>query len=135
MAENLPEQSRQEVLEAEIQRLSAEIQKYKELPEAHVLTGQELVKKSIQATVPVPTPPSAPAPSPKPAGGKLPDYAADAPAEARLEIESLVDMALYHGLDKANAEAMKTSPFIMDAFHDALAAKLYPELQKRGVLK
>lgn len=133
MAENLPEQTRQEVLEAEIQRLSAEIQKYKELPEAHVLTGQELVKKSIQATVPVPTPP--PAQSPKQSSSKLPDYAADAPAEAKLEVESLIDMAMYQGLDKANAEAMKSSPFIIDAFHDALAAKLYPEMQKRGILK
>ena len=40
-----------------------------------------------------------------------------------------------HGLDKANAEAMKSSPFVMDAFHDTLAAKLYPELQRRGILK
>lgn len=133
MAENLPEQSRQEILEAEIQRLSAEIQKYKELPEAQVISGQEMVKKAIQSTVPVPTPP--PAQPAKQSNSKLPDYAADAPAEARLEVESLIDMAMYQGLDKANAEAMKTSPFVMDAFHDALAAKLYPEMQKRGILK
>ncbi|HUX35746.1 MAG TPA: hypothetical protein VMV71_01785 [Candidatus Paceibacterota bacterium] len=132
----MPEQPLQqfnlEVLEADMKRLSQEIQRRREMPENHILGGQELVKKSIQAMVPAPTPPAPPA---QQSGGTLPDYAAEAPAESRLEIEYLVDMALHHGIDKANAQAMKSSPFIIDAFHDAMAAKLYPELQKRGILK
>lgn len=132
----MPEQPLQEfkieALEADIKRLSQEIQKHREMPENRILGGQELVKKSIQSMAPVPTPPAPPA---QQSGGTLPDYAEEAPAESKLEIEYLVDVALHHGIDKANAQAMKSSPFIMDAFHDAMAAKLYPELQRRGILK
>ncbi len=130
----MPEQPLQEfnheVLEADIKRLSQEIQKHNEMPENRMLGGQELVKKSIQSISP-----AVPQPAPQQSGGSLPDYAAQAPAEAKLEIEYLVDIAMHQGIDKANAQAMKSSPFIMDAFHDSMAAKLYPELQKRGILK
>ncbi len=119
-----------EVLEADIKRLSEEIQKHREMPENRVLGGQELVKKSIQSITPV-----SQQTAPQQSGGSLPDYASQAPAESRLEIEYLVDIAMHQGIDKANAQAMKSSPFIMDAFHDTMAAKLYPELQKRGILK
>lgn len=132
MAENLSNEFKQEVLEAEIKRLSAEIEKYKELPEGHLLDGQEIVKKTIQSMVPVP--PQTAVPS-QPSNGTLPDYVTDAPVEAKLEIEYLINMALNNGLDKANAAAMKSSAFVVDSFHDAMASKLYPELQKRGILK
>lgn len=132
MAENLSNQSNQEVLEAEIARLSAEIQKYKELPEAQVMSEQEIVKKSIQSVVPPPPPPPT---QQKQKDDALPDYVNSAPAESKLEVEYLVNVAFSRGIDKANAEAAKSNPFVMDAFHDALAAKLYPELQKRGIIK
>ena len=47
----------------------------------------------------------------------------------------LLDLAFHHGIEKANSEAKKSSPFIVDAFHDALVTKLYPELQKRGIVE
>jgi len=131
MAENLSGDFKLEALEADMRRLAEEIQKHRENPESRALSGQEVVKKSIQSII---TPPSPPTPQ-QAQGGALPAYAAGAPAETKLEIEYLVDLAFQHGLDKANAEAMKSSPFVMDAFHDALAAKLYPELQRRGILK
>ena len=131
MAENLSGDFKLEALEADMRRLAEEIQKHRENPESRALSGQEVVKKSIQSII---TPPSPPTPQ-QAQGGALPAYAAGAPAETKLEIEYLVDLAFQHGLDKANAEAMKSSPFVMDAFHDTLAAKLYPELQRRGILK
>ena len=131
MAENLSGDFKLEALEADMRRLAEEIQKHRENPESRALSGQEVVKKSIQSII---TPPSPPTPQ-QAQGGALPAYAAGAPAETKLEIEYLVDIAFQHGLDKANAEAMKSSPFVMDAFHDTLAAKLYPELQRRGILK
>ncbi|MBI2092981.1 MAG: hypothetical protein HYT75_08335 [Deltaproteobacteria bacterium] len=131
MAENLSGDFKLEALEADMRRLAEEIQRHRENPESRALSGQEIVKKSIQSII---TPP--PPPTPQQAqGGALPAYAASAPAETKLEIEYLVDLAFQHGLDKANTEAMKSSPFVMDAFHDTLAAKLYPELQRRGILK
>jgi hypothetical protein len=65
----------------------------------------------------------------------LPDYAQNAPAEVKLEIEYLMDVALRQGLGKALSEAQKSPYFVQDALHDALAGRLYPELQKRGVVK
>lgn len=132
----MPEQSSQdfklEALEADMKHLAEEIQRHRENPESRALSGQEVVKKSLQAIV---APPPVPPPPQQAQGGALPAYAASAPAETKLEIEYLVDLAFQHGLDKANAEAMKSNPFVLDAFHDALAAKLYPELQRRGILK
>ena len=55
-------------------------------------------------------------------------------AEAKLEIEYLVDMALHHGIDKAVEKAKASGPFVLDAFHDALTGKLYDEMRRRGML-
>ncbi len=131
MAENLSSEFRLEALEADMRRLAEEIQKNRENPERRALGGQEVVKKSIQSVVPAHPQQDAQ----QTQNGPLPNYASGAPAESKLEVEYLVDLAFHKGLDKANAEAMKSSPFVMDAFHDSLAAKLYPELQKRGILK
>ncbi len=65
----------------------------------------------------------------------LPQYAQDAPAETKLEIEYLIDLAIHQGLTKANAQARTSSPFVVDAFHDALVGKLYPEFERRGLIK
>lgn len=120
-----------EFLEADIKRLAGEVQKHRERSESRHLEGPELIKKSIQSLAPAPPPVSALPASNSP----LPNYAADIPAEAKLEIEYLLDLAFHHGIEKADREARKTNPFIVDAFHDALATKLYPELQKRGIVK
>jgi len=50
-------------------------------------------------------------------------------------VETLIEEALSHDLEKAVRDAKKYSPFIEDAFHDALVDKLIPELKKRGILK
>ena len=71
----------------------------------------------------------------EPSSGPLPQYAESAPAETKLEVEYLLDVAFHQGIVKATSEAMKSNPFVLDAFHDALVGKLYPELQKRGILK
>ncbi len=132
MTENSTGEFKYEAFEKDIERISQGIEKYRELPGGESGGGQELVKKSIQSVVSAAPPPAAPAPK---QSGALPDYASSAPPASKTEIEYLVSMALNQGLDKANAEAAKSSPFVMDAFHDALAAKLYPELKKRGIIK
>jgi hypothetical protein len=65
----------------------------------------------------------------------LPAYAQTAPAEVKLEIEYLLDIALKKGIGPALVESQKSPAFVQDAFHDALAGKLYPELQRRGIVK
>lgn len=69
------------------------------------------------------------------AASPLPAYAQSAPPEIKLEIEYLLDIALRKGIGPALAESAKSPYFVQDAFHDALAGRLYPELQKRGLVK
>lgn len=122
-----------EALEADIKALAQEVEKHRELPENKGASGQELLKKAIRAMPPVSTatePVSKPSrPSP------LPKYAESATPEVRLEIEYLIDLAFHAGIGKASAEAKKSPDFVQDAFHDALAGKLYPMFQERGILK
>jgi hypothetical protein len=129
-------------LEADIEKLAAEIQGQREKPEMQNANERELVKEAIRSfpvlekkpggTVSAAAPSAAGAASSK---SPLPDYAQSAPAEVKLEIEYLMDVALKQGLSKALSEAHASPYFVQDALHDALAGRLYPELQKRGVVK
>jgi len=117
-----------QILEADIKRLTHEVMKLKEFPETRDLAGQEIVKRSLRVISGSPLGSSTQAPNP------LPAYMNDSSPESKLEVEFLIDIAMHNGIDKANAEAAKSSSFVLDAFHDALAGKLYPEFQKRGIL-
>lgn len=121
-------------LEADMQRLAVEVKKHRENPEFSSVSEVELLKHSIQSLAGggqnVPQPSGAAADT-----GVLPAYVQSAPAEVKLEVEYLIDMALHQGVEKATAEARKSkNPFIVDALHDALATKLYSELKKRSLI-
>lgn len=133
----MPDQinSFEHALEADIQSLAQEIEKHRERPENREASGQELIKKAIRSLPPVMTTDAPPAPPKDTDKNPLPTYAQGAPAEVRLEIEYLLDLAFHQGIAKAAAEARKSPDFVQDAFHDALAGRLYPELQRRGILK
>ncbi len=121
-----------------MQKLAAEIKSQQEHPEMKDRSGKELVKEAIRAFPNLEKGPDAAGRSGAGASatpGPLPAYAADAPAEVKLEIEYLLDLALREGLAKAFSASKKSPYFVQDAFHDALAGRLYPELQKRGILK
>lgn len=134
-------------LESDIAKLAAEIKNRRESITVQNYNERELVKEAIRAfpnfeKAPPVAPAPAPAPAPSPvtsaasaASGILPEYAQSAPPEVKLEIEYLLDTAFRHGIGKAVAESEKSSYFVQDAFHDALAGRLYPELQKRGIVK
>jgi hypothetical protein len=127
-------------LEADIKALAAEIHRSNELREVKNVEGLDAVKEAIRAFpqlnhesgngVPTPTPGAQ-----QFSNSPLPAYAQNAAPEVRLEIEYLMDMALHQGLSKALSESAKSPYFVQDAFHDALAGRLYPELQRRGVVK
>ncbi len=67
----------------------------------------------------------------------LPDYLEekDITPDVASALEKLLDRALRKGIVASLRESKKYSPFIQDVFHDALADKLLPELEKRGILK
>src|SRR5690348_9064532 len=102
-------------LESDMAALAAEIKKHREHPELQNAGEKELVKEAIRAfprfehssAAPVPgASQAAAAPSTAPTS-PLPDYAQDAPAEVKLEIEYLIDIALKHGIGKALDESAK----------------------------
>jgi hypothetical protein len=131
-------------LEADIERLAKEIQSKREQLAGETKPERELIKEAIrvfpnlqgsQNKMPTPAPIATPTSQVDDARNPLPDYAKDAPAEVKLEIEYLCDVALRKGIGTAMSESEKSPYFVQDAFHDALAGKLYPELQKRGIVK
>ena len=128
-------ESEHHILEEAIQRLASEIRSERERPESRNMGERELLKQSLGRLLPQ-TLPSKPGDSSvvSPAG-PLPAYARGASSETKLEIEYLLDVAFHKGIEHANAEAKKSTPFVIDAFHDALVGKIYPELEKRGLLK
>jgi hypothetical protein len=124
-----------EALEADIKILAQEVARQRESPENVSLGEKELLKQAIKS-MPPPPPPTQNQPIPQPPRkSPIPDYAQNAPAEVKLEIEYLLDLAFHHGIARAVAEAKKSPAFVLDAFHDALAGKLYPEFKKRGIVK
>ncbi|HUZ93235.1 MAG TPA: hypothetical protein VNG29_04575 [Candidatus Paceibacterota bacterium] len=123
-----------EALERDIKALSQEISKNRERPESKELGGEALLREAIRAFPATNSDPAAKAPVAS-ASSPLPAYAQAASAGVKLEIEYLLDVALHQGISKAMSEAQKSPYFVQDAFHDALAGKLYPELQKRGIVK
>ena len=129
----MPDQFEQ-AIESDMRQLVAEIQRNRERPEFKNAAEQALVRESLRQFPPLPQQAAA-VPVPTPSRSPLPAYADAASPEVKLEIEYLVDIALKQGIGKAVSESKKSPYFVQDAFHDALAGKLYPELQKRGIVK
>lgn len=111
----------------EAAKLHAETQEGKEMK------GEDLMKKAIQSVTQV-----API-STEGSSGSMQDpltaYAAEQPEEIKQKIEELLQVAASDGLVRAAEEARRASPFVLDAFHDALAAKVYPYLKEKGLIK
>ena len=119
-------------LEADIDRIAGDIEKYRQAPETKDLSHEQLVKKAIYELT------ERPMPTGRGAGLSASDdsdYAKGAPAEAKLEVDHYLSMAFKDGILKAANEAKKSNPFVLDAFHDALTGKLYDEFKRRGLLK
>ena len=122
--------------------LAAEIHHKQEMKDTKNAEGLDAVREAIRAFpqlkheqpdgngVPI-----APADGQSFSNSPLPAYAQSAPPEIRLEIEYLLDIALHKGISAALSESTKSPYFVQDAFHDALSGRLYPEMQKRGLIK
>jgi hypothetical protein len=131
-------------IEADMQTLAAEVQKSQEARTENRIQGVEALKNAIRSFPTlnkneqqgnVTTPVIAAAPIAATDNNQLPEYAQTAAPEVKREIEHLVDVAMAKGISEAVTESEKSPDFVRDAFHDALAGKLYPELQQRGLIK
>ncbi len=126
------------VLEQEMKDLAAEVKKRGLESEGkkaltNILKEQTAVDMAMERPAKVALAPS----EPPPAGGyasPLPGYAQSEPADVKLKIEKLLDLAWHKGIRNAAKEASLAGPLVLDAFHDAVVDKLYPELKKRGLL-
>ena len=137
----MPASSFEHALEADMKTLAAEINRSQQMEGAKSSEGLDAVKEAIRAFpkidhvnrensgVPTATAMNDDATSP------LPSYAQNAAPAVTLEIEYLLDIALRKGIGPALAASEKSPYFVQDAFHDALAGRLYPELQRRGIVK
>lgn len=122
-------------MERDIQELAKEV-KEKGLSDQGRQALQTVLKERVTVAPGVPIAPT-PAPSTQPTqpSPNLPDYTQAEPADVKLKIEKLLDLAWHKGVKHAAKEASAAGPLILDAFHDALIDKLYPEFKKRGLLK
>lgn len=131
MAEQLLPEFEHRALEDDLTHLAREVGKHQEAPETRHLAGEALLKKSIQSFTDTN---NGPVVTPTDLQNPLPQYVDNASAETKLQVEYLLDIAFHQGILKADREARKANPFVLDAFHDALVKKLYPHMQERGVL-
>lgn len=123
------------ILERDIERLNKEIAEKRSLPEHKNLSERELIKKTL--------PPisrqnfnqkTQSADQTTTEKTFLPDYMKNLPAETKLQVEQLIDLTIHQGIEKVIKRAQRASPFILDAFHDALTDKLHEELKKRKLI-
>lgn len=132
MEQNLTPKFEHLALEKDILRLSQEIKERRETIPKPGISDKELVRTVLGARIQSQAALSSP--SPQTASPILPDYLRQEPAEIQLQVEKLIDLAFHKGIDASIYEARKSGPFILDALHDSLTAKLYEELKNKKLL-
>jgi tyrosyl-tRNA synthetase len=121
-------------LEADIERLKAEVAEHLRKPEVQrgEVSHRDVVKEMIRPMIYESTQNHK---AEEIREAIFPDYARSFPAETKLKVEQLIDLALHKGIANAAAEARKTGdPATMDLFHDAITTKLFDEFVKLGIL-
>lgn len=108
-----------QAIEKDLEYLKGEIAKLKETEKD--ITKKELIKGSLRSIA---------------ESDFLPSYFKEEEIsdEVKAAVVGLLDMVFHKGILAALRESKKYSPFIQDAFHDALADKILPELEKRGII-
>lgn len=128
-------------LEREIQELWSRLETESRRPERRDFPHQEILREVVREKyAPPPTTPlqgeeTAPAPQASGESPFLPNYLKEAPAEVKLRVEQLIELAWHEGIGKGVEKAYREGLFFLNAFHDALADKLYREFKNRGLLK
>ncbi len=119
-------------IEADIARLSTEIKERS--AREFGAPPKEALKQALYPAIYQAAPATSAPTNQEPSSPYLPEYVNQAPQEARLQVERLVDLAFHKGVSEAAAQARLMGSFVTDAFHDALVEKLYDEMQARNLL-
>ena len=134
-----------ENFEQNVQHAGERVEQYKESSDFRKAPEREVVKKSFRREQAPPSPPPNASKDDKDekkkkdsaeeVGSFLPDYFEGGDVEGMKDaVGRLTDTALHGSLEKSLKDARKLTPFLEDAFHDALVDKLLPEMKKRGLL-
>jgi len=133
-----------EGFEKNIQHVEERVRAYKESPSFREAPEQEVVKKSFQLEASLPSLRASQSSvmsgsAQDDESGKqesfLPDYFLGGDLDGMREaIMRLAETALHGDLEKSLKDARKLSPYLEDAFHDALVDKIVPEMQRRGMI-
>ncbi|MEK9186520.1 MAG: hypothetical protein AAB885_02965 [Patescibacteria group bacterium] len=124
-----------EKLEKDIETLSAELRTLPTEKQAEKEALKSLLKVKIYGGSDQNTPISKKTDQPEDSIAVLPKYMETAPETLKLEVEKLLDIVWHKGIPTAVKEARKTTPLVIDAFHDALTDRLYEEFKKRKIIK
>ena len=119
-------------LESDITHVASEVARHKENPELSGASERELVRQAIRSVSNLPVAPKAAAPTTD--DSVLPAYMSSATPAQKLEVEDLLRTAFKDGIAQATSVAQKSSPFVLDAFHDTLTGTLHEELKKRKMI-
>jgi hypothetical protein len=137
-----PSESKNSVLEAELAELSRQIEKKRselERERGIVVESKTMLREIVSKEV-VPSQgtsdgvvTSASAPTPSTGTGSVtvaPTYLDSLDPDSYERVMSLITAVQTDGIKKTIARAREESPYILDAFHDALVDKLYEELKR-----
>ena len=121
--------------ESDLERLAREVKEVQKQPEFKNATPKEVIKQSLKSfsgniatsTDDKSTPPDDAA--------LLPNYMQSENKVTQQELEGLVEISIRDGFEAGISKAREHGSFMVDAIHDALAEKVYPELKKRGILE
>lgn len=109
--------------EADVVRVKSELDANPEARPEGAPT-QEAVRQALVAVLPQPVPATASA---------APSAIVET-AGTQQRIDALLRIASDSGIDAAHARAAADEPYVLDAFHDALAGAMHEELKRRGML-
>jgi len=115
---SLPSEDEEEIKKA--------VEYHRSLPENKEKKFEDIVKSSIQSIAPV-SDENKSKNLEKDSNSELPAYMSGQREDYKEEVRGLLDLAKNKGIKKASASALKKSPFILDAFHDALVKKIIKE--------
>lgn len=125
-------------MEKELAQLGREVSEKRDLPEYKNLSERELVKETLEPLIKQPTSTGSSAVATDDQNDQTAttvlDNLGDLPAEAKIQVEKLIESVFNEGLGRGVNEAKKSDAFILDAFHDALTDKFYEELKKRKLI-
>lgn len=122
--------------EADLERLAREVKEVQKQPAYEQATPQEVIKESLKAfgagSAPATDDDTA---KPQEDEALLPEYMKTEERVVTEELAALVQLSINDGFEAGIKEARKHGGFMVDAVHDALVERVYPELKRMGILE